>query len=129
MKHFLLCYIGERNPFFNKIRGSGYEAKIVILGEVVEFTSIKTRRMIWDFCFNELRQNRKFSFTEVCVALGGIFSSLPEKDRKREWEELLMIVAEEDPSAPARKFSALKVLKYASLSNNEAELFSNIKSD
>ena len=106
-----------------------YGAKIIILWEVVEFTPIKTRRMIWGFCLNELRQKKRFHDVELCRALGGIFSSLPEKDRKREWEELLMIATEEDSSAPARKFSALKALKYVSLSNDEAEIFSNIKSD
>lgn len=107
----------------------GYEAKMIILWEVVEFTSVRTRRMIWNFCLNELRQNKRFSNTDVCKALGRIFSSLPEKDRKKEWEELLTIATEEDPSAPARKCSALKALKYASLNNDEAELLSNIKSD
>lgn len=100
----------------------GYEAKMIILWEVVGFTSIKAKRMIWEFCLNELKQRKRFYNTEVCKALGGIFSSLPEREREKEWEKLLTIAIEEDLSAPARKFSAMKALRYASLSNDEAEI-------
>ena len=100
----------------------GDEAKLTILGEVAGSTSIETRRMIWNFCLKKLRQKKRFFSVEENKALGGIFSSLPEKDRRREWEELLAIVTEEDSSAPARKFSALGALRYASLDNDEAEV-------